>query len=54
MGKYRMRQMQDSNLREQNPSDFKSDALTTRPICLRVGATPHTYSTCAGFKFSFA
>lgn len=26
--------MQDSNLRERNPSDFKSDALTTRPICL--------------------
>ena len=28
------RQRQDLNLRGQSPSDFKSDALTTRPLCL--------------------
>ena len=31
---YEKRHQQDLNLRGQSPSDFKSDALTTRPLCL--------------------
>jgi hypothetical protein len=32
---YSVRQQQDLNLRGQSPSDFESDALTTRPCCPR-------------------
>ena len=33
---YDTRQQRDSNPRGQSPSDFESDALTTRPCCLML------------------
>jgi hypothetical protein len=51
--KYRMRQLQDSNLRTRNVADFKSAALTTRPNCLNGWRLPSTITQVGRALSSF-